>query len=187
MNDFEVLDIDSSWLDEYEKIAKDYDMFYAEDLSFIKIHYIYINDENEIEKIKEENVLLKTPGLLTRDNLITIIKSNSIFNFHKYSLLSILKYNINMNPIHLKNFLKTKNPKAGFQFLHSINHIENIKFDKSITFFHDINELIILFHQKSLNKHIVCTKKNKHIYITNTKSTRRQRFVKELKDLSRNI
>jgi hypothetical protein len=178
MNDLEDNAIDSSWLDEYEKIAKDYDMFYAENLSFIKIHYIYINDENEIEKIKEETVLLKTPGLLTREDLITVIKSNSVLNFHKYSLLSILKYNLNIEPMHLKNFLKTKNTKAGFQFLHSINHIENIKFNKSITFFHDINELIVLFHQKSLNKHTVCTKRNKQIYITNNKSTRRQQLIK---------
>lgn len=166
-------DIDSSWLDEYEKVEKDYKMFYMEDLSFIKIHYIYINNEKEIEKIKEDKFLLKTPGLLTRDELISVIKGNSIFNLHKYCLLSILKYNLNMEPFHLKNFLKTKNTKAGFQFLHSINHIENIRFDKSITFFHDINELIILFHQKSISKHLVCTQKNKYSYMC--KATRKQR------------
>lgn len=164
--------IDSSWLDEYETIAKEYGMFYTEELAFIKTHYIYINDENEIEKVKEDKVLLKTPGILSRDELITIMKTHSSFNQHKYSILSILKYNLNIDPRHLKNYMKTKNVKAGYQFLHSMDHIENIKFDKSITFFHDINELFILFHQKSLSKHVVFTQKNRP---SQMKATRRQR------------
>jgi hypothetical protein len=176
MNELE--DIDFTWLDEYDKIAKDYDMFYKEELAFIKIHYIYINDDNDIEKIKEDNFLFRNPGLLTKEELISIIKNNSIFNLHKYSLLSILKYNINMEPIHLKNFLKTKNEKAGFQYLHSINHIENITFDKTITLFQDINELIIIYHQKSLTKHIICTKKNRkqNMNRMTMTMTRRQRL-----------
>lgn len=181
MNDDNV-DIDSNWLDEYEKIAKDYSMFYAEELTFIKTHYIYINDKTEIEKIKEDQLLLKTPGLLTREELITTIKTHSVCNQHKYSILSILKYNLNMEPRYLKNFMKTKNAKAGYQFLHSIDHIENIKFDKSITFFHDINELFILYYQKSLTKYVVCTQKNRHLQ--NKSMTRRHHSInqKDLKD-----
>jgi hypothetical protein len=58
---------------------------------------------------------------------------------------------INIEPINLKTFLRNKNPAIGAPFLQSIKHIDTIKFDKSISMFHDINELIIIFHQKKCN------------------------------------
>ena len=54
-------DIDSSWLEEFDNLDKEYKDFYTEDLSFIKLHCVYINKNNEIEKISEEKILLKTP------------------------------------------------------------------------------------------------------------------------------
>jgi hypothetical protein len=117
------------------------------------IHSIYVNNSNEIEKIREEKLLLKTPGVLQKEELLSIIKHNSFSNQVKYSLLSILKFNISLEPIHLKTFLRNKNPAIGAPFLQSIKNLDTIKFEKSITMFHDINELLIIFHQK-INKPI---------------------------------
>ena len=50
----------------------------------------------------------------------------------RYSLLSILKFNINLEPIHLKTFLRNKNPSIGAPFLQSIKNLDTIKFEKSI-------------------------------------------------------
>jgi len=141
-------DLDLSWVHEFEKIDNEYKMYYTEDISFIRIHTIYINTNNEIEKIREEKLLLQTHGTLEKEELLSIIKHNSFSNQIKYSLLSILKFNINIEPIHLKTFLRNKNPAIAAPFLQSIKHIDTIKFEKSISMFHDINELIIIFHQK---------------------------------------
>ena len=118
-------DLDLSWIKEFEKLDNEYKMYYTEDISFIRIHTIYIN------KIREEKLLLKTHGTLDKEELLTIIKHNSFSNEIKYSLLSILKFNINIEPIFLNTFLRNKNPAIGAPFLQSIKHIDTIKFEKS--------------------------------------------------------
>jgi hypothetical protein len=152
-NNDTIEDLDLSWINEFEKIDNEYKIYYKEELSFIRIHSIYINNNDEIEKVREEKVLLKNPGILQKEELLSIIKHNSFSNQVKYSLLSILKFNINLEPIHLKTFLRNKNPAIGAPFLQSIKNLDTIKFEKSITMFHDINEILIIFHQK-INKSI---------------------------------
>ena len=141
-------DLDLSWIQDFEKIDNEYKNYYTEEISFIRIHSIYLNLNNEIDKMREEKVLLKTPGILLKEELLSIIKHNSFLNEMKYSLLSILKFNINLEPIHLKTFLRNKNDSIGNTFLQSIKNIDSIKFDKTISMFHDINEILIIFYPK---------------------------------------
>jgi len=150
-NDDTIVDLDLSWINEFEKIDNEYKIYYIEELSFIRIHSIYVNIKNEIEKVREEKFFLRNPGILKKEELLSIIKHNSFSNQVNYSLLSILKFNINLEPIHLKTFLRNKNPSIGEKFLQSIKNLDTIKFEKSITMFHDINEILIIFHQK-INK-----------------------------------
>ena len=152
-NNDTIEDLDLSWINEFEKIDNEYKIYYTEELSFIRIHSIYVNINDEIEKVREEKILLKNSGILQKEELLSIIKHNSFSNQVKYSLLSILKFNINIEPIHLKTFLRNKNPAIGEPFLQSIKNLDTIKFEKSITMFHDINEILIIFHQK-INKSI---------------------------------
>ena len=144
-------DLDFTWIEEFEKIDKEYKNYYTEDLTFIKVNSIYVNRDNDIEKLREEQFLLKNPGFLQKEELIGIIKHNSFLNQMKYSVLSILKFNLNIEPIHLKTFLRTKNTNVGGLFLQSVKNIDTIKFEKSISMFHDINELFIIFHEKIYN------------------------------------
>ena len=141
-------DLDLSWINEFEKIDDEYNIYYTEELSFIKIHSIYINNDNEIEKITEGKIFLKNPGFLQKEELLSIIKHNSYSNDIKYSLLSILKYNINIEPSNLNNFLRSKDRNIGSFFLQSVKNIDTIKFDKSISMFHDLNDLLIIFYNK---------------------------------------
>ena len=147
----EMEDLDSTWLDDFENLDKDYTNYYTEDLSFIKIHLVYVNKTGDIEKVKEEKIMLKSLGILQKEELIGIIKHNSFCNNMKYSLLSILKFNIDIQPVNLKKFLKSKNKHIGSSFLHTVKNIDSIYFEKSITLFHDINEVIIIFASSALN------------------------------------
>ena len=74
--------LDDSWLKEFESSENDYKNFYTEDITVIPIHLIYIGD-NSIEKIKEEKIILKTPGVLQKEELVSIIKHNMISNNNK--------------------------------------------------------------------------------------------------------
>ena len=150
--DLNIDDLDTNWINEFNNIDNTYKMYYTEDITFIKVYIIYVNLNNEIEKIKEEKVLLSAPSFLSKEELLQLIKNNNVSNQIKYSLLSILKFDINLEPQNLKTFLKNKNPNIGSRFINSINVIDTIKFDKSISMFHDINQLFITMKEKNTIK-----------------------------------
>ena len=154
----DIEDLDTTWIKEFENLDKDYTNYYTEDLSFLRIHSIYVNIQNEIEKVREEKIFLKEPGVIKREELLSIIKHNSFLSEIKYYLLSILKINIDIKPEFLKTFLKRKDTNMGSSFLQSVKNIDTIRFEKSITMFHDINEIIIVFHKRD-NTHNNHTKK----------------------------
>ena len=179
-------DLDFTWIQDFENLDKDYKNYYTEELQFIKIHSIYIDKDNGIEKVKEEKILLKSPGILQKEELLGIIKYNSFSNELKYSLLSILKFNINVLPENLNTFLRNKNKNLGSSFLQSIKNIDSIRFEKSISLFHDINEIIIIFYQP-INKNKIGdfipppnSSSTKKIVINSRKKTKRKLFKDSL-------
>jgi hypothetical protein len=174
-------DLDFTWLQEFENIDKDYKNYYSEELQFIKIHSIYVDKDNSIEKVKEEKVLLKSPGILQKEELLGIIKHNSFSNEFKYSLLSILKFNIHILPENLNTYLRSKNENIGSLFLQSIKNIDSIRFEKSISLFHDINEIIIIFYQPNYKEYFTNSahhnnSSTKKIFINPLKKTKRKLF-----------
>jgi len=60
--------------------------------------------------------------------------------------LSILRYNISLEPDEIKNYLKNGENK---EYLTVIKNIDTVVFDKSINMFHDLNDLILIFYEKS--------------------------------------
>jgi len=180
--DYEIEELDTGWINKFEEMDKEYNSFYREELSFIRINYIYVNRENEITNISEETCLFKTPGILSKEELIGLIKRNTIYNSIKYSLLSLVKYNIDFEPINLKLFIRSTDKNIGSKFLESLTNIDSIKFNPSISLFHDINNLFIIFIDKSsigksgnlIRNHQTTTRK---IYIHPTrKQTKRNLF-----------
>ena len=86
--------------------------------------------------------------------LMNIIKSYSILDHTKYSVLGILKYNITLSPHNLKSFLhhKTNALKQGQEYLTPVHTIDTITFDKTINIFQDINDLVIIFYNPTIGK-----------------------------------
>ena len=101
--------LDEEWINEFEKTDKLFQDFYLDDIYYTDIHFVYINTSNDIEKIKEEHFLLSTPNYISREEIIGLLKRNTIVNNKKYSILSILKCNITLKPEEIKNFLKSSN------------------------------------------------------------------------------
>jgi hypothetical protein len=163
--------LDNDWITEFEKVDKDYKSFYNEDLEYLKVNIIYINLNNEIEKIKRETFFIKD-NRVSRELLIGILKNNSFHCEKRYSLLSILKYNIDLTPTEIKDYLLSKDT---IPFLSIVKNIDDIPFNKTINMFQDINDLFILFYEKNENnksyahiikkKHINSTPQTKKVYI----------------------
>lgn len=177
----DINDLDTSWLQEFDKIENEYKNYYCEPLEFINLNCIYLNNKNEITYLHEEKVIFNSLGHLSREEIIGLIKRNSFFNDAKYSLLSILVFNINIEPVNLKTFLRS-NKKIGSAFLKSIKNIDSITFDKSISMFHDINNLCLIFYEKEydINKKHSVTKRvhiNSSSLKTNNKTkTKRNQY-----------
>jgi hypothetical protein len=139
---------DLSWIADFEKIDKEYKDFYAEDLSYIQLHIVYLNKQSDIIKIKEEKTFMKKPNYLSREEVLRIIKSHYINDSIKYSVLSILKYNITLSPLNLKSFLKSTDKHIGFNYLTPIHNIDAIHFERTISILQDLNDVFIIFYQK---------------------------------------
>ena len=143
---FEVLDED--WINEFEKTDKLFQDFYLDDIYYTEVHFIYINTSNDIEKIKEEHFLLKTPNYISREEMLYIIKNSTSIMDRRYSLLSILKYNITLEPDEIKNFIYSNEQANDYNFLKTIHNIDAISFEKTINMFQDLNELVFVYYEK---------------------------------------
>jgi hypothetical protein len=66
------------------------------------------------------------------------------YNHDSYKLNKILKYNFSLKEKEIYPFLKAKN----ISLLKSIEHSENIYFEPTITFFHELNEIFIILQKE---------------------------------------
>jgi hypothetical protein len=146
-------DLDTKWIEDFELIDNSYKTFYADDITHIKFHYIYVNRENNIDKVKEETILLKTPNYVSKEELIGLLKKHNKSANISYTVLSILKYNIDVYPSDVSYYLKKKNITEDdpHYFLKSVKNIDSIPLDKTISMFQDLNDIIIVFYEKTTN------------------------------------
>ena len=149
--------LDMSWILNFENTDKEYKSFYKDDLSRINIHFIYVNTSNEIQRVKKCFFSLKPLNCLTKENIINILKKNSIVNNIRYKLQSILQYNIDIDPQNLSMILKN-NP---INFLNIIKNIDDITWKKTIKIFQDLNDLFFIFYENNIFN------TSKKIYLTN--------------------
>jgi len=143
---FECEKLDDEWIRIFEKNDKLYQDFYKDDLYYTNLQIIYLNRLNEIDKIKQESFLMTKPNYISREEILQILNKNSIDNERTYKLLSILKYNVTLDAEDITDFLKTD---SNDTFLSVIQNIDAISFDKTINMLQDLNDLILIFYEKS--------------------------------------
>ena len=66
--------LDDSWIKDFEYSDKPYNEFYKDNIFSININIFYIDKENNIEKVTEESFLLENPNIISREEIIGIIK-----------------------------------------------------------------------------------------------------------------
>ena len=93
-----------------------------------------------------------------------------MLNNHK--LVSLLKYNINLEYTDLKNFILDKSCNKN-DYLVSLKIIDNVYFKDSISIFNNLNSVIFIFINKKQEKYN--TTKRINIKLDNYK-TRRKKF-----------
>jgi len=167
--------LNDDWINEFEKTDKLYQDFYKDDLYYINLKYVYVNSNNEIEKINQETFLLSGSNKITREELLKILKRTKNVTNANYSLLSILRYNICIDALDIKHFLLY--PNEFDKYLSVIKNIDAVSFEKTISMFQDLNELIFLFYEKTIDSKEYNNTNTKKIYLrtnkTNTTTSKR--------------
>ena len=153
------MELDNKWIEEYEQDEEPYNDFYREKTKTIEIYYFYINKSSELEKIKQHHCVLDEYNKLSREKLVTELKSNIVDNKIKYSLLSILKHNITIDPNDLKNYLESDLLSEDNKYVATIPDISDIYFDDTISFLKQLNSLFIIFYESSEKRRKNMTKK----------------------------
>jgi hypothetical protein len=138
--------LDDDWIKKYEDVDKQYQDFYKDDLYYVNLKFIYINRTNEIEKIKFESFLLTKPNCILREEILQILKKSNIDDNRQYSLLALLKYNVTMDVDDIQKYIILNEER---NYLTIIKNIDAITFDKTISMMQDLNDLILIFYEKS--------------------------------------
>jgi hypothetical protein len=161
------LTLDTQWIEEFDK----YSEFYQENVENIKLVFFYVNHNNKIVDIKQNTHLIHN-NILKKEELLYLIKHNIRNNSIKYHLLSILQYNIDLDPREIIETTSISEP-----FLTSYSSIEDITWKPTINLLQDMNALYIIFYEQKPRSTQSHTKK---IRLTNaagisTRSTRKRR------------
>jgi hypothetical protein len=164
-------EIDTDWVDEYNRIERNYNDFYNVKVNTIRVFFMYINNDNIVVNIKKETVNLNVTSILSREQLLSLIKENQNDGV-KYRLFSLLRYNINLEPDEIEMFTgpsastSTSTSKAGTspyesRFLTNIEDINDIHFNDTIGIFQDLNAVYIFLKEKKHNVNRQITRKIK--------------------------
>ena len=172
--------LDDSWINDFESNDKPYNDLYKDNIFSVNVNIIYINKDNTIEKVTEEPFLLQNQNIISREEIIGIIKKKSMMNNNSYSLLSIIKYNITLNPEDVHLFLRTNNfDYYNEVFCSSLKHIDSIVFDKTIIAFQDLNTLFLLFYEKDKNNVMKNNANNtRKIYLRSHHNTKHKKTIR---------
>jgi len=133
---------DDEWINKYENEEKKYEVFYPEEVKYLKVNCLYVK-ENELEKITEKKINLSKENIIKKEELIKLIRENDNIDKTKYKLISILVYNFNLENNELKNFLRGN---QDFKLLNNLRNIDDYSFEPSLSYFHKINNIFIVFN-----------------------------------------
>ena len=61
--------------------------------------------------------------------------------------MTMLKYNFDLEPIDVRNFLLNSNNSEGDDYLSVVKDVDEIVWNRTISMFQDLNNLIIIFYE----------------------------------------
>ena len=170
---------DTSWIDEFKQAESVYNHFYKESVNTVTIYLLYVNKENELDRLYTDKCVLSEDGYIKRDVILSTIKRHQVLCSLRYKLLSLIKYNIDLEPTDIHDFLYENMKTSDKRFISSEKYLNDIRFDKSIQMFQDMNALFFIFYEETA-KQALMTKKVK-LSEHHKKTKRNIHMVKNLK------
>jgi hypothetical protein len=114
-------------------------------LNNIKTYITYINSDNEIETIHQKKLFLNNEdNIVSRNQLIEVIKNSQKKHNVKYKLISIMVYNIHVTPESLPNYIENPNE---FISLYTLNRIESFELKPTLRLLKKYNGIYFFFFE----------------------------------------
>jgi len=165
-------EIDTKWISDFEKSDKKYEAFYKDTVQDINLFFMYVDRNNNLFYIKKEKIKLQE-GVLNKDLLIQLLKENMEYNKKKYRPISLLKYNITIDPVNIDKFIEIP---GDYSYLEPQNSLQDLKWENTIKTLSNLNSLHVIFFETWKDKKKSNTKK---VFIPNSskrKKTKRKRL-----------
>lgn len=161
------MDLDTSWIDEFNKEEEEYSEFYKQKINGARIVLFFINENNELFSSKKYNARLND-NIITKNQILNILKNNISYDNGNYTPSFILKFNINLDPENIEDFIAHPNQ---FNFLTSENYMTDIHWEETIQSMQSLNTLYILMKKRSFRTH----NSTKRVYISKKSGKRKTR------------
>ena len=114
-------------------------------LTSIKTYLTYINTDNEIETIRQKKLSIERgTNIVTRSQLINIVKENQKRHNVKYKLMSVMVHNINVTPDTLASYIE--NP-GDFISLFTLSRIDSFELQPTISMLKQYNGIYFFFFE----------------------------------------
>ena len=143
-------DLDMSWLNEQERIQNIQSNYYREPMETVNTYFIYINQNQYIDKIlceKYDLEVVSNGSLLNKEALLKIIQNKKINTLNtRYKLIDILQYHVELEPEHIQTYCKNGEPSSP-NILKNRSDFDEIVFSPSIFIFHGVNCLYFIFQE----------------------------------------
>jgi hypothetical protein len=139
---------DFSWIVEQERLQNLQNNFIREPMERIPIKYIYINQNNYIDKILCETIPLEQGGL-THGEILRISESKKVKTANsRYKLKDILLFHVGLEPEHIQAYAKNDDFLAfSSGFMKVLSIVDKVSIPESVFIFHDINTLYFIFQE----------------------------------------
>ena len=153
--------LDTSWMHRETQIQNIQNNYSREPMEAIHGFFIYINQNNYIEKIMREMITLSEgePGAgshITPDMLLKIIQTKKLRTpVSKYKFTSLFTHVIDIDPDKIQSFSKTNERElaATASFFKEAPITAGVHIPASIFIFHSINTVYFFFQEVLVAKH----------------------------------
>ena len=108
----------------------------------IKLFFLYVNSDKELEYLKEGSTYILQSNIFDKKDIIQNIKENQYIHRKKYKLISLLKFNIDIDIENLEDFISDTHDK---NYMEALNNLDDVIFNNNCAIFNDQNNLFFVF------------------------------------------
>lgn len=148
-----------SWILEQERILQIQQNYSREPMENIVCCFLYVNEENSLEKITYDTLPLqsylnkeKSGHILPKEVVLQLIQNKRIYTpTSKYIFKNSWLYLVDLEPENIQDYSKSENfNQLSSRFMHVFHTIQDISIPSSIFIFHSLNMLYFLFEEVSV-------------------------------------